>query len=168
MDGRGSCRLDYEKTHLIALVEGYKKGSGALQSCPVGGGPRVGLMICQDDNFTDLARGYGRAGAALLAVPTNDWKQVKDFHLENSIFRAVENGYAVVRAASNGVSAIVSPRGELLARRDHFRDGPGLILARVALRGGPTPYSLAGDWPPLVGLLLLVVGGIWQHRTRRS
>ena len=172
VDGRGACRLDYEKTHLIPLVEKYRKGSGALPSCPISTGgalqPRGGLMICQDDNFTDLARGYGRAGTALLAVPTNDWRQVKDFHLENSIFRAVENGYAVVRAASNGVSAIISPRGELLARRDHFRDGPGLSVARVSLRGGPTPYSRAGDWPPLVGLLLLVAGGLWQRRARRS
>jgi apolipoprotein N-acyltransferase len=171
VDGRGTCRSEYTKSHLIPLLERYRKGSGALVTCqlerPGSLRPRVGMMICQDDNFTDLARGYGRAGAAVVAVPTNDWRQVKEFHLENSILRAIENDYAVVRASSNGVSVIVSPRGEVLARRDHFRDGPGLAIARVSLRGGPTFYSSVGDWPPLAGALLLVAVGLSRWRARR-
>jgi apolipoprotein N-acyltransferase len=182
VDAEGALRADYVKSHLIAFVESYRAGPGRIAvaeasrplpaGSPAGAGSpppaaRVGLMICQDDNFTDLARAYGRAGAQLVAVPTNDWAQVKDFHLESSIFRATENRYAVLRAASNGVSAVISPRGEVLARRDHFRDGPGLAVARVPLGGGPTVYSLVGDWPPLAGLLLLAFGWLRAHRLRR-
>lgn len=182
-DAEGALRADYTKSHLIAFIERYRAGPGRIVVAEprraLGAGSsragassppaaRVGLLICQDDNFTDLARAYGRAGAQLVVVPTNDWSQVKDFHLESSIFRAIENRYAVLRAASNGVSAVVSPRGEVLARRDHFRDGPGLVLARVPLGGGsPTIYSLVGDWPPFAGLPLLAFGWLRVHRSRR-
>jgi len=66
-------------------------------------------MICQDDNFTDLARGYGRLGVPLLAVPTNDWPAIRAFHLQSSAFRAIENGYAIARAAWLGSASGSTP-----------------------------------------------------------
>ena len=108
-----------------------------------------------------------RRRTQLLVVPTNDWRQVKDYHLENSLFRAVENGDGVVRAASNGVSAIVSPRGEVLAARDHLRDGPGVIVADVPLRRGGTLYSFAGDGFVAVAALGLAAGLALTWRARR-
>jgi apolipoprotein N-acyltransferase len=157
---------EYVKTHLIPFVERYRAGDGTLLLADLDG-VRVGAMICQDDNFGDLARGYGRRRAELVVVPTNDWAQVKDYHLENAIFRGIENGYGVVRAASNGISAILSPRGELLARRDHFREGPGLIVARVPLRDGVQPYSLLGDWLAAASAVMLGIGAWSRRRARR-
>ncbi len=156
---------EYLKTHLIPFVERYRAGAGELLVVELES-LRLGAMICQDDNFTDLARGYGRRRAQLVVVPTNDWAQVKDYHLENALFRSVENGYAMVRAASNGISAIVSPRGELLARRDHFREGAGVIVARVALGEGGRPYSALGDWLAGAAALMLLLGAIARRRAR--
>jgi len=73
----------------------------------------------------------------------------------------------VVRAASNGVSAIVSPRGEVLASRDHLRDGPGVIVAEVPLRRGGTLYSFAGDWFVGLAALGLAAGLALSWRARR-
>jgi apolipoprotein N-acyltransferase len=158
---------EYVKTHLIPFVERYRAGEGSLLEAELGG-VRVGAMICQDDNFTDLARANGRRRAQLVVVPTNDWEQVKEYHLENARFRSVENGYATVRAASNGISAVISPRGEQLARRDHFREGPGVILARVPLSEGGRLYSWAGDWLAGASALVLLLGASWQRRRRRK
>ncbi|MHC4815804.1 MAG: apolipoprotein N-acyltransferase, partial [Planctomycetota bacterium] len=161
IDPRGELRAEYVKTHLIPFVERYRAGSGQTVHLPLdldaddADPPLLGGMICQDDNFTDLARAYGRLKVALVAVPTNDWRQVKDYHLESGTFRAVENRYAVVRAASNGISAIISPRGEILARVDHFERGPEVIVAEVPLGRGGTLYSTAGEWFPLLCLLFL-------------
>jgi len=168
IDGAGRLAGEYVKTHLIPTVERYRAGSGALvklegpRFAPARGRPPgravIGGMICQDDNFTDLARGYGRLGVQVMAVPTNDWKQVKDYHLENSIFRAVESRYGVVRAASSGISAIVAPSGRLLARADHFHDGPRAIVADLPLRSSRTTlYARWGDWPALACLLGLAL-----------
>jgi apolipoprotein N-acyltransferase len=77
------------------------------------------VLICFEDAFHDLARDFVDRGAKFLVVITNDaWfgKTGEPYqHLQASIFRAVENGVPVVRAANTGVSGFISSRGELLA-----------------------------------------------------
>lgn len=77
-----------------------------------------GVLICFEDVFMDLARNMANRDAKFLVVITNDaWfgKTGAPYqHLQASIFRAVENGVAVVRAANTGVSAFISHRGEVL------------------------------------------------------
>ncbi len=154
----GALAAEYRKTHLTPWLESYAAGDGTLAHAAVGD-RALGGMICQDDNFTDLARGYGRSATPLLAVPTNDWLEVRFAHLDNSRFRAIENGYAVVRATSNGISALVSPRGELLASCDHTFVGPQLLTGELPLGDGvATPYARFGDWPMLaLGALLIAL-----------
>lgn len=156
-DADGRLRGEYRKTHLVPIFEDYRAGDGTLATAEAGG-VVYGGMICQDDNFPALARGYGRRGVPLVAVPTNDWDEIREFHLENALFRAIENGYAVVRAASNGISAIVSPRGEVQARCDHVTAGAQFVVADVPTGGGEvTFYARFGDWPVVGSCLLLVL-----------
>jgi apolipoprotein N-acyltransferase len=166
VDPRGALRGEYRKTHLIAGIERYQAGDGSLVALQLGRA-RLSGMICQDDNFTDLARRLGRHGVGLVAVPTNDWRQVKDHHLENSLFRPIENGYAIVRAASNGISVIASPRGEVLARADHFETGPQVIVADVPVGTGRTLYSRLGDFWPVLCAVALLVGSVLHDRKRQ-
>jgi apolipoprotein N-acyltransferase len=156
---------EYEKTHLISFLEHYQAGSGAIVSVqspllPV----NVGGLICQDDNFTDLARGHGRAGNGIVVVPTNDWREVAPFHFNNSRFRPVENGYALVRAASNGYSAIVSPRGQVVAFASAFEEGPVLLVAEVTPGSGGTLYARAGGLVPLLWLAILAAAVFASRR----
>lgn len=169
---RGKLVGTYTKTHLIYYFEDYEAGDGTLLVAALehrAGGEldtvRLGFLICQDDNFTDLARAYGRRGVELLVDPTNDWEQVKKYHFENVIFRALENRYGLVRAASNGISAIVSPAGEVLESMDHARSGPGVIVSPIEVDESETIYSHAGDWPMLAAALALLLLSFF-HRDR--
>jgi apolipoprotein N-acyltransferase len=146
---------EYTKTYLTAF-EDFKKGNGCLTKISVDGFS-AGAMICQDDNFTHLSREYGRKRISLVAVPTLDWKQVKDAHLQNSIYRAIESRYAIVRAACNGISAIIAPDGKVLAIKDHFRDGPGFVIAETPLYSGGSLFSYLGHWPVVPSVIFLVV-----------
>ncbi len=78
-----------------------------------------GVLICFEDIFLDLARNLTDGGSKFLVVITNDaWFGMTGApfqHLQASIFRAVENGVAVVRAANTGVSSFISHRGRVLA-----------------------------------------------------
>ncbi|HEX6811047.1 MAG TPA: nitrilase-related carbon-nitrogen hydrolase [Planctomycetota bacterium] len=159
----GALAAEYRKTHLIPWLEDYAAGDGTLAHGSVGETP-FGGMICQDDNFTGVARGYGRDATALLAVPTNDWPAIRFAHFDNSRFRAIENGYAIVRATSNGISAIVSPRGEVLASCDHTEHGPRLLVGDVPLGDGRvTAYADLGDWPMLVLSVLGIAVACWRR-----
>lgn len=155
---------EYRKTHLVPWIERYAAGDGTLARATIGGTP-FGGMICQDDNFTDLARDYGRDATPLLAVPTNDWPSIRFAHFDNARLRAIENGYAIVRAASNGISAIVSPRGEVLVSDDHAQIGRRLLVEDVPLGdGSATTYARFGDWPMLGLALLVVVAALLRRR----
>ncbi|MBN1126195.1 MAG: hypothetical protein JXA82_14410 [Sedimentisphaerales bacterium] len=150
----GHVLCNYVKTHLTPF-EPFPAGDGQLQEIYIEG-IRVGGMICQDDNFTDLSRRYGMKGIGIVAVPTLDWRAVKKAHLQNSIHRAIESNYGIVRAASNGISAIVSPNGQLLASMDHFRQGPGVIVAEIPVYEGISLFSRFGHWPVVFCIVFLI------------
>lgn len=154
---QGKVLSEYTKTHLTTF-EKYRRGDGTLRIVDIDG-VRVGAMICQDDNFTSLSREYGREPVALVAVPTLDWLQVKDAHFQSSIHRAIESRYGIVRAAFDGISAIVSPRGEVLAYKDNFVEGPGVIVAEMPVYTQRTLFSILGHWPivPSVAYLIMYV-----------
>lgn len=163
-DAEGRLRAEYRKTHLVPWMEDYPRGDGTLAISQVGD-VAVGGMICQDDNFTDLARGYGSKAVPLLAVPTNDWAAIRGFHLENALFRAIENGYAVARAASNGISALVSPRGEVLASCDHTAAGPRFLVGDVPTGDGAvTLYARFGEWPIVLLSVLLIAAALRRKK----
>jgi apolipoprotein N-acyltransferase len=163
INAQGEVVSRYVKTHLVPVFERYQKGRGEVALMEVDG-IKVGGLVCQDDNFPDIARKYGKAGAQLLAIPTNDWRGVKDVHLANHRWRALENRFALARATSDGVSALTSFDGEIEKSSDHFKDGAQLLVADVSVGNGkPTLYARTGDWFPVAcGVAALV--GLWFAR----
>jgi apolipoprotein N-acyltransferase len=155
MSPHGTVVGEYTKTYLTPF-EDYRKGDGKLAIIDVEG-VSVGAMICHDDNFTSLSREYGRKGVSVVVVPTLDWSEVKGAHFQNSIHRAIESRYAIVRAAMNGISAIISPTGEVLAQMDHFVHGPGVVVAEVPVYGNPTVFSIVGHWPVPLSFVFLAI-----------
>jgi len=159
----------YAKVHLTPF-ESNPAGTGRLVLVTVDG-ISVGAMICHDDNFTDISRRYGRKATDVVVVPTEDWGPVHKAHFQSSIHRAIESRYAIVRAACNGISAIISPKGKRLAVSDHLRNGPNLLVAEVPVYTTRTIFSRFGQWFILSCVILLVARTVtqWQargHRTR--
>ncbi|OQA56117.1 MAG: Apolipoprotein N-acyltransferase [Candidatus Omnitrophica bacterium ADurb.Bin277] len=112
-----------------------------------------GVLICFEDVLPGLARGLASRGAKFLAVITNDaWfmDTAAPFqHLQASIFRAVETGLPVVRAANTGVSGFVSSRGEVLSTVKNEKEKETFIAGRATydlpLTTRKTIYS-GGGW----------------------
>ncbi len=158
----GALLATHIKAHHIPFMEHYtRKGdvtAPSLARAPER--PPIGLLICQDDNFTDLTNTTVKAGARILAVPTLDWAGVEIAHFTNSRHRALETGTGLVRAAHGGIAAIFAPNGTVLAQRDHLTQGDGIIVADLPLAGAPTPFVRFGDWPLLVLAALAAIGGL--------
>jgi apolipoprotein N-acyltransferase len=96
-----------------------------------------GVLICFEDVFSDLARDLVDHDAKFLVVITNDaWfgKTSAPFqHLQASIFRAVENGVAVVRAANTGVSGFISHQGRVRATVKDSRGDETFVMGQKTL-----------------------------------
>lgn len=152
----GNALPEYSKTYLIPYEENYKKGDGRLRITDIDG-ISAGGMICHDDNFTKFSREYGRKKVSIVAVPTLDWSTVKNTHLQNSVHRAIESRYAIVRATMNGISAIIAPGGKIIVSCDHFKNGPAVITAEVPVYSSTTLFSAIGHWPVMVSSIFLVI-----------
>ena len=108
-------------------------------------------------------------GANLLAVITNDswfgdtgapWQ-----HAQMAAFRAVETRRWLVRAANTGVSEIIAPTGQVVAKSSLFRQD--IVTGYPHLRHDLTVYSRTGDMPFLIVVVLAVVGRYIQTRKDR-
>ena len=139
MSPQGKIIHEYTKTHLTPLEPG-QKGTGDLKIIEVDG-LTVGAMICQDDNFSKLTRYYGKNKTDILLCPTADWWTIKNAHLQAVRARTIECNYPIVRGAACGISAAISAKGQMLDKRDHYRDGPGYVIADIDIYKHKTFFS---------------------------
>ena len=110
---------------------------------------RVGLLICYESIFPELARAMVRNGSNLLVNITNDaWfghTSAAFQHFSMAVFRAVENRRCLARAANTGISGFIDANGRILETTDLFKDA-------AATRSTPllkvqSLYTRWGDWP---------------------
>ncbi|HZT59039.1 MAG TPA: apolipoprotein N-acyltransferase [Pyrinomonadaceae bacterium] len=88
--------------------------------------PRAGVFICLESAYPFITRSFAGEGADVLIEITNDAYQgdtaVMRQHLSNAVFRAVETGRTLLRVTNTGVSAHISPRGEVTDETGRFRE----------------------------------------------
>lgn len=101
----GSVGFRYAKRHPVPIVEadavaGHAKAPPHVDT-PWG---RVGGAICFDMDFPLWAKEAGRARVALMLQPSWTWGPLGQLHAFDSAIRGVENGFAVFRCSSGGVS----------------------------------------------------------------
>jgi apolipoprotein N-acyltransferase len=127
----GAIVAEYAKTHLVPLSETTRSGSGEPVIIDVDG-VRVGAVICQDDNFSDVATRYAVAGAQILISPTFEMSpRLGALHQRNAMLRPIEGGFAYIRGVANGTSAVVSSEGRVIASYDHLARGSGVVVANA-------------------------------------
>jgi apolipoprotein N-acyltransferase len=138
---------------------------GTVAPLPMNGHD-IGVLICFEGIFPELAREYVRRGSDLLINITNDaWfgrSSAPWQHLAMARFRAVENRVWLARAANTGISAIIAPSGRITCQSPLFERLA--VRGRVGLGAHPTLYNRLGDVAPA---LCLAVGLFWLWRARR-
>ncbi len=119
-------------------------GQGAL-AC---GTARIGVLICFESIFPELARQSVRQGSDLLVNITNDaWfgrSNAPYQHFAMAVLRAVENRRTLLRAANTGISGVIDPLGRIRQRTGIFQ--PATLLATVERRTDRTLYTRGGHW----------------------
>jgi len=155
----------YAKRHLLLPIEArYTPGT---EPEILGGG--TAMAICKDMDFPNTIRKDARHGITMMAVPAWDFGVDGWLHGRMAIMRGVENGFAIVRAASNGLLTASDAQGRLVAKKVVSPDHRDWILADVSPGPGPTFYTAVGDVLPQGSLVLtLVLGGFSVRRRYRN
>ena len=134
---------------------------------PLQGKRSYGPAICYEIVYPQISRSQVKNGADVLVTITNDaWFEGSSApaqHLWQARLRAVETDRYVLRAATTGISAFISPTGEELSTIPMGKDG--IIYAKFQSRTSVTPYVRFGDWFAwtAVGVVLI---GLLRRRTR--
>ncbi len=82
-------------------------------------------------------------------------------------FRAIEQGFNLIRQTSQGLSAAFDYQGRRSAAMDHYHTTDYAMVSQVPTRGVHTLYSRVGDWIAwvcLVGLALLTILSLRRKR----
>jgi apolipoprotein N-acyltransferase len=107
---------------------------------------RLTSVICFDADFPQLLAQAGAMDADLVLDPSNDWQAIDPWHTQMASFRAIEQGFSLVRHTSGGLSAAYDHQGRRLAATDEYQAAENVLVAQVPTKGVRTIYSRLGDW----------------------
>jgi len=180
----GSTAAIYRKIHLVPfgefvplrrwfffikpLVDSFSDFSpgDAMVMLPVGT-HRVSTAICYEVVYPSLVREAVNQGSELLTTITNDgWygqSSAPYQHFEMAAMRAVEQGRYLARAANTGISGLIDPYGQVIARSAIFEQVGIVEEARFLTR--KTIYAAIGDVVGYISLALTLLTGLvlWRR-----
>ncbi|NOQ70659.1 MAG: hypothetical protein GQ574_01585 [Crocinitomix sp.] len=108
-------------------------------------GTKIGAAICYDYDFPYLAKDYGELGADIVIIPSSDWRGIDPVHSEMAAFRSVEQGHSVLRSTRFGLSAAITPYGEMVSQMSSFDDNDKIMYSQLPTKGVTTLYSIIQD-----------------------
>jgi len=108
---------------------------------------KLGINICYESTIPSIARNIRKNGAEALFVLSDSSSLDKSIapwhHIIFSKVRAIENGVYVAHCANVGISAIISPAGEILASSE--LSDKEVLYGTIYLNSKKTFYSKFGD-----------------------
>lgn len=117
-------------------------------------------LICYDSAYPELGFLAAKGNANYLAVITNDgWWGNSSGHIQHlalSRLRAVESGKWLVRAANNGISGVISPKGNLSQQTEYWTKTS--VSATIPLINSATFFSTYGNWFFYLCCVVVLVG----------
>ena len=178
----------YHKSHLVPFgeyvpLESLFRGLITFFDLPMSGftpgqydqklltaaGQKIAPTICYEDAFgEDLIRFLPEA-TLLLNASNNAWygdSFAPHQHLQISQMRALETGRDVMRVTTNGVSALIDSKGNIVSRSPQFK--AHVVTGYVQPRTGVTPYIKWGNYPVLLFMLLGLAGIILYKKYYRK
>ena len=137
-------------TFINKLVVGIGDFSPGERAVPLNmGSTKLGIQVCYEVIFPELARQYVQAGARVLVAITNDaWfgrSSAPYQHLAISTFRAIETRTPLIRAANTGVTAIVDHNGHISTMTSLFVEA--YRTGEIKPGSGESLYLTIGDAP---------------------
>jgi apolipoprotein N-acyltransferase len=143
LGNEGNILYEYHK-HEPVPGEPAIKGKEDIKTFQIHGA-QVGGAICYDYDFPYLAAKFGDQGADVMAIPSSDWRGIDPIHTEMAAYRAIEQGHSVIRSTRFGLSATITPMGEMISRMSSYDQNDKILISTVPKKGITTLYSLIGD-----------------------
>ena len=125
-------------------------------------GQKIGISVCYEDAFSSEVLDTVPGASILVNATNNAWygdSFAPHQHLQISQNRALETGRPVIRATTNGISALIDYRGKLQATTAQFE--LAVLNGKVGPRQGMTFYVQWNHWPLLILALFMLL--VWAY-----
>jgi len=172
----------YDKSHLVPFGEFVPPGFGwivktfavPLSDFSLGSenpkplalaGQRVAPNICWEDAFGEEIIRQLPEATLLVNVSNVAWfgdSLAPAQHLQISRMRALETGRAMLRATNTGMTAIIDPRGRVVAKLPQFTEG--ILEGEVRGYVGASPYVKLGNTPIVLTCIVLLGALVFVRR----
>jgi apolipoprotein N-acyltransferase len=175
----------HDKHHLVPFVEFFPvpgfvrewlklmnlpysdfRHGDAIQKPLEAAGQKIAAGVCYEDAYGSTVLPALRTATMLVNVTNDGWfarSSARYQHLQISRLRAMEAGRPMVRAANDGVSAVIDHHGRLTATAREYE--ANVMRADLQPRTGLTPYARVGNWPVVcLSLVLLLASAILARR----
>lgn len=137
----GTPPMTYTKRRLVpGLEDAFVPGQGSFMLAN-----HTGVEICKDMDFPDMLRRDSILQPTLMAVPAWDFVADGWWHARLAILRGVENGFAVARAANDGLLTLSDAYGRVLGMRSTTSGGMVTLSGELPRGPGKTLYAKVGD-----------------------
>ncbi|MEP7244369.1 MAG: apolipoprotein N-acyltransferase [Gammaproteobacteria bacterium] len=173
----------YDKDHLVPFAEFFPVPSSWLRVLNLpysdftrGGktqpplraaGLKLAASICYEDGYAQL--GALKEADVLVNVTNDAWfghGSARHQHFQIARMRAMEAQRYMLRAANDGISGVIGPRGEVVARAPEFQKF--VLHSSVTPRLGLPPYARTGNWLVIALAGAGVVLAVLLARRRRG
>jgi len=149
---------------LAIPLQDFSRGAEDQRPLAVAG-QRVAVNICYEDAFGEEIIRQLPEATVLVNVSNVAWfgrSLAPRQHLQIAQARALETGRPMLRATNTGLTAVIGPRGNVLAA------APGFTIATVTLlvQGyrGATPYVRWGNTLALALCIAMIAAAVWRAR----
>jgi apolipoprotein N-acyltransferase len=156
----------YDKHHLVPFAEffpvpdfvrewmklmtlpysDFTRGA-AFQPPLKAGALSLSATICYEDAYGSTQLKSLQTADGLVNVTNDAWfgrSTARHQHFQIARMRAIEAERFMIRAANDGISGVIGPHGEVVARAIEFQ--PGVLKAEITPRMGLPPYARVGNW----------------------
>jgi len=120
---------------------------------------RLATIICQDTHVIPFVRQAGKANVDIMLIPNHNYESVTPYIARMPSFRAIENGFSMIRADYHGLSTAVDYHGNILSQMNDFTTEERIMIADIPKQGIKTIYSQIGDlfaWLCVLGFLIMI------------
>ncbi|HKE95575.1 MAG TPA: apolipoprotein N-acyltransferase [Povalibacter sp.] len=131
-------------------------------------GNKVAATICYEDAYGAEQLEVLKEATLLVNVTNDAWfgdTTAAPQHLQISRMRVMEAQRPLLRAANDGISAIIRADGEVEKTLPRFK--PDVLTGVIQPRTGLTPYARVGNWPVILFCAAALAAiAVWMWRTR--